>query len=44
MDAPCFDVWELENGKIKKFDCYPSGSVIFTQLGVIGDLEAAVKR
>lgn len=44
MDAPCFDVWELENGKIKKFDCYPSGSVIFTQLGVIGNLEAALER
>jgi ketosteroid isomerase-like protein len=44
MDAPCMDVWELENGKIKKFDCYPSGSVILTQLGVIEDLEAAVSH
>jgi ketosteroid isomerase-like protein len=44
MDAPCLDVWELENGKIKKFDCYPSGSVILTQLGVIEDLEAAVSH
>lgn len=44
MDAPCIDVWELENGKIKKFDCYPSGSVILTQLGVIEDLEAAVSH
>jgi ketosteroid isomerase-like protein len=44
MDAPCLDVWELDNGKIKKFDCYPSGSVILTQLGVIENLEAAVAR
>ena len=42
MDAPCLDVWELANGKIKKFDCYPSGSVILTQLGVIENLEAAL--
>ena len=40
MDAPCCDVFELEDGKIKRFDCYPSGSIILTQLGVIGDLDA----
>jgi acetyl esterase/lipase/ketosteroid isomerase-like protein len=44
MDAPCADIWELENGKIKKFDCYPEGSVILTQLGVIESLAAAVGR
>jgi ketosteroid isomerase-like protein len=44
MDAPCADIWELENAKIKKFDCYPSGSVILTQLGVIENLEAAVSH
>lgn len=44
MDAPCADIWELENGKIKKFDCYPEGSVILTQLGVIENLKAAVRR
>jgi ketosteroid isomerase-like protein len=42
MDAPCADIWELENGKIKKFDCYPEGSVILTQLGVIDNLKAAL--
>jgi hypothetical protein len=42
MDAPCADIFELENGKIKKFDCYPKGSVILAQLGVILNLEAAV--
>ncbi len=42
MDAPCCDVFELENGKIKRFDCYPSGTVILAQLGVLGALDAAV--
>jgi ketosteroid isomerase-like protein len=44
MDAPCCDVFEVSDGRIKRFDCYPSGSVIMTQLGVLGDLEAALVR
>jgi ketosteroid isomerase-like protein len=44
MDAPCCDVFEVSDGKIKRFDCYPSGSVIMAQLGVLGDLEAALVR
>lgn len=44
MDAPCCDVFELADGKIKRFDCYPSGSVVLTQLGVIGDLDAALQH
>jgi hypothetical protein len=39
---PCADIFELDNGKIKKFDCFPEGSVILTQLGVISNLEAAL--
>ncbi|HUE61045.1 MAG TPA: nuclear transport factor 2 family protein [Acidimicrobiales bacterium] len=35
MDAPCCDVFELSNGKIRRFDCYPSASVVVTQLGLI---------
>jgi ketosteroid isomerase-like protein len=42
MDAPCCDVFELEEGKIKRFDCYPEGSVIFAQLGVLNNLDAAL--
>jgi ketosteroid isomerase-like protein len=34
MDAPCCDVFELVDGKIKRFDCYPSGTVIAQQLGL----------
>ena len=44
MDAPCCDVFELEFGQIKRFDCYPEGSVILTQLGVIGNLSAALEH
>jgi ketosteroid isomerase-like protein len=39
MDAPCCDVFELSGDKIKRFDCYPSGSVVLTQLGVLGHLD-----
>jgi ketosteroid isomerase-like protein len=42
MDAPCCDVFELADGKIKRFDCYPEGTVILTQLGLIGNLGAAL--
>lgn len=42
MDARCCDVFELENVKIKRFDCYPSGTVILAQLGVLGALDAAL--
>jgi hypothetical protein len=30
--------------RIKRFDCYPSGSVILAQLGVLGHLDAALER
>jgi len=44
MDAPCCDVFELENGKIKRFDCYPEGSIIFAQLGVLNNLDGAMSH
>jgi ketosteroid isomerase-like protein len=44
MDAPCCDVFELSAGKVKRFDCYPEGSVILTQLGVIGNLNVALNH
>lgn len=43
MDAPCCDVFELSHGKIKRFDCYPSGTVILAQLGVLGALDDAIR-
>ena len=42
MDAPCCDVFRLVDGKIQSFNCYPSGIVIFAQLGVLSNIEAAI--
>jgi ketosteroid isomerase-like protein len=44
MDTPCCDVFKLADGKIKRFDCYPSGTVILRQLGLIGNLSAGLVR
>ena len=44
MDAPCCDVFRLKNGKIQVFDCYPSGTVILGQLGVLGNLGAVLEE
>ena len=40
MDAPCCDAFELVGGKIRRFDCYPSGTIIMAQLGVLGGADA----
>jgi len=44
MDAPCCDVFEIQNGKIKRFDCYPSGTIVFGQLGILTNIESAITR
>ena len=44
MDAPCCDVFRLENGRIQLFDCYPSGTVILSQLGELGTLDAVLQQ
>jgi len=44
MDAPCCDVFELSGDKVKRFDCYPEGSVVLSQLGVIHNLDAVLKH
>jgi ketosteroid isomerase-like protein len=44
MDAPCCDVFEVEDGKIERFDCYPAGTIISGQLGVLADIESAIAR
>jgi steroid delta-isomerase-like uncharacterized protein len=43
MNAPCCDVFYLEDGKIKAFHCYNEGTIIFAQLGVLANLSAALK-
>ena len=44
MNAPCCDVFELVGGKIKRFDCYPEGTIIFAQLGILNNLDAALRH
>ncbi len=44
MDAPCCDVFRLVGGKIQSFNCYPSGTVIFAQLGVLTNIQGAIAR
>jgi hypothetical protein len=41
---PAHDVFELGSGKIKRFDCYPEGSIILAQLGVLNNLGAALSH
>jgi ketosteroid isomerase-like protein len=43
MDAPCCDVFRLKDGKSEVFDCYPEGSVILSQLGVLSNLGAVLE-
>jgi len=43
MNAPCCDVFRLVDGKIKTFNCYWSAATVLAQLGVLGNLEGAVK-
>jgi ketosteroid isomerase-like protein len=43
MDAPCCDVFKLADGKLHRFDCYPEGSVILSQLGVLSNLGAVLE-
>jgi ketosteroid isomerase-like protein len=44
MDAACCDVFRLKHGRIQVFDCYPSGTVILAQLGVLGNLGAVLQQ
>jgi len=38
MNAPCCDVFRLKGGKIQSFNCYSSGTVLLTQLGLLQKL------
>ena len=44
INAPCCDVWYLENGKIKKFHCYTAGTILLGQIGALTNLSAAIKK
>jgi steroid delta-isomerase-like uncharacterized protein len=44
MSTPCCDVFQIKDGKVKNFNCYPSGTVLLEQLGVLGDLKAVLQK
>ena len=44
MDAPCCDVFHIENGKITSFHCYVAVPIMLAQLGVLMNLGAAFKH
>ncbi|MBO9196792.1 nuclear transport factor 2 family protein [Rhizobium sp. 16-449-1b] len=44
MHAPCCDVFHLKDGKVTSFHCYTAATIIFGQLGVLGNLGAALQQ
>lgn len=44
MHAPCCDVFHLKDGKVTSFHCYTAATVIFAQLGVLGNLGASFQQ
>lgn len=44
IDVPCCDVFHLKDGKVTSFHCYTAASVLLQQLGVAGNLEAALQH
>ena len=43
INAPCCDVFYLENGKVKAFHCYTAGTILLGQIGALANLSAAIK-
>jgi hypothetical protein len=42
---PCIDVFfHVEDGKVSAFDCHYAGTIMLAQLGVLGNLEASLKK
>ena len=44
MSTPCCDVFHIENGKVKIFPCYPEGTILLGQIGVLENLEAVLQK
>ena len=42
--VPCIDVFHVEDGKVSAFDCHYAGTIMLAQLGVLGNLEASLKK
>ena len=44
IHAPCCDVFHLKDGKVVSFHCYVAVPILLEQLGVFGNLSAALKK
>lgn len=44
MHAPCCDVFHLKDGKVTSFHCYTAATIIFGQLGILGNLAASLQQ
>jgi ketosteroid isomerase-like protein len=44
MHAPCCDVFHLVGGKVQSFHCYTAATILFGQLGVLGNLGASFQQ
>ena len=42
ISTPCADYFKLKNGKVEYFHCYTAATVLLTQIGVIGNIGAAL--
>jgi hypothetical protein len=44
MRTPCCDVFYMSGGKIRRFNCYAAGTIMFAQIGVLSNLGAALTQ
>src|SRR5882762_9151750 len=44
MQTPCCDVFHIVDGKVRSFHCYTAGTIMLGQLGVLGNLGAALQK
>jgi len=42
MKTPCADFFKMRNGKIEFFHCYTAATILLTEIGVIGNVSAAI--
>ena len=44
MSTPCFDAFKIRDGKVVSFHCYTAATQLLGQLGVLGNLGAALQH
>jgi len=43
IQAPCCDVFKLKDGKVEFFHCYTAATILFAQLGILGNIGAVLQ-